>query len=105
MKKIFSLILALMMLITMPALVCNAALVSDGTNYYQYGDVNTDGEVNILDLIRLKKITINITVEYNMSTADINSDGNINSADLIGLRKMLLMDDFYETDSNWTTEY
>ena len=59
--------------------------VSDAEKPY---DVNVDGEVNILDMIVLKKITANnhkITLN-----SDINSDGAHNSADLTLLRQRLL---------------
>lgn len=52
------------------------------------GDVNRDGEVNILDLIRLKKISVGTDTENNSS--DLNSDGTINSLDIAILRKTLI---------------
>ena len=51
-------------------------------------DVNVDGEVNILDMIVLKKITVKERGET--LNSDINSDGKHNSTDLTLLRKKLL---------------
>lgn len=53
------------------------------------GDVKTDGHVDIIDLVRLKKLIANETASEN-EYADINSDGLYNSNDLTALRKILL---------------
>lgn len=52
------------------------------------GDLNADGEINILDLIRLKKFMLNN--DKLITRFDLTGDENINSADLIELRKFLL---------------
>lgn len=56
--------------------------------YYDYCDVNIDGNVNILDLVRLKKITSNLADATVKS--DINRDESHNGSDLTLLRKYLL---------------
>lgn len=56
--------------------------------YYDYCDVNTDGNVNILDLVRLKKITSGNSAET--AKSDINRDNSRNGTDLTLLRKYLL---------------
>lgn len=56
------------------------------------GDANGDGEVNILDLIRMKKYAAGIT-EYtkaNETASDMNDSGIIDALDLTVLRKLLL---------------
>ena len=59
--------------------------VSDAEKPY---DVNVDGEVNILDMIVLKKI---IAKKYRETlNSDINSDGEHNSTDITLLRQRLL---------------
>lgn len=66
------------------AAALNAAVAAVQKPY----DVNVDGEVNILDMIVLKKITANnhkITLN-----SDINSDGEHNSTDITLLRQRLL---------------
>lgn len=54
------------------------------------GDVNDDGNVDIIDLVRLKKYTVNTSTEIFEEAADLDGNGEYNSADLIELRKMLL---------------
>ncbi|MGN0492786.1 MAG: C39 family peptidase [Acutalibacteraceae bacterium] len=56
----------------------------------QKGDVNFDGYVDILDLVRLKKRAAELTELKSVYNADMNSDGEINSLDLSELRKALL---------------
>lgn len=51
------------------------------------GDVNVDGDVDILDLVFLKNLILGL--ESNRSNADVNGDGKVNAADLTALRKLL----------------
>lgn len=52
------------------------------------GDLNGDGKVNILDLIRLKKYLAGAKVEL-VGSADVTGDGKVNILDLIRLKKYL----------------
>lgn len=55
------------------------------------GDVNGDTEVNINDLIRMKKAIANATSDYDALALDINNDGTTDyAADLVYLRQYLL---------------
>ncbi|PJI07423.1 MULTISPECIES: glycoside hydrolase family 48 protein [Clostridium] len=54
-----------------------------------YGDVNGDKQVNVLDVITLKKYLKDDSVKINKTNADINKDGTVNVMDLILLKKML----------------
>lgn len=56
------------------------------------GDVNEDGEIDICDIITLRKYAINCQDEIiiNFQAADINNDGKINVFDIVMLKKMLL---------------
>lgn len=58
--------------------------------YYDHGDVNIDGSVNILDLVRLKKITASPEKVGETAKSDINRDGSYDGKDLVILRKVLL---------------
>lgn len=56
------------------------------------GDANGDGEVNILDLVRMKKYTSGTakTTRATKTAADMNDSGSLDSLDLTLLRKLLL---------------
>ena len=58
-------------------------------NATEIGDCNASGEVNILDLVRMKKHLIG-TSSLDETLSDIKSDTVINSQDIIALRKILL---------------
>ena len=57
------------------------------------GDVTGDGNVNVMDLIRLRKHLAGDSVDIDLSNADVTGDGNVNVMDLIRLRKYLAGDD------------
>ena len=62
----------------------------ENTEYAGYGYVNSDSEINILDLIAMKKLVANSEADYKPS-ADVTKDGAvINADDLIQMRKYLL---------------
>ncbi len=55
------------------------------------GDANGDGDVNICDLVRMKKyLASRDTVEIVTGNADCDRDGVIDTGDLVSLRKILL---------------
>lgn len=57
------------------------------------GDVDGNGVVNSLDLMRLKKYILGVgnpLTVFNKYGADVNDDGNINVLDIIALKKILL---------------
>jgi len=60
----------------------------DGVYYYgnSFGDINTDKNINILDLVKIKKAVLNNETD---SKYDINKDDGINSLDLSLLRKFI----------------
>lgn len=56
------------------------------------GDLNGDGQINVVDFIYLKKIFISgkESEELNTEAADVNGDGTVNTGDLITLRDIIL---------------
>lgn len=54
------------------------------------GDVNGDGSVNIIDLVRMKKYLAQITSEIVTDNADMDSDGAVENEDMVLLRKTLI---------------
>ena len=57
---------------------------------FELGDVNEDGEVDIRDLIRLKKLAAAAGDEKENPLADINGDNKFDSVDIAALRKQLI---------------
>lgn len=53
------------------------------------GDVNSDGKVNLLDLIAMRKHLAKWSISIDEAAADCNADGKVNLMDLILLRKYL----------------
>ncbi len=53
------------------------------------GDVNGDGVVTKLDLLRLQKHLAGWNVEIDAAAADVNGDGDVTKADLLRLQKYL----------------
>ena len=64
----------------------------EAENEHKTGDLNGDGEVDIQDVIRLRKYITNPEnpdYQIDKEAADINKDGKINSTDVLLLRKMI----------------
>ncbi|MBR2489809.1 MAG: dockerin type I repeat-containing protein [Clostridia bacterium] len=55
---------------------------------YDKGDLNRDGAVNVLDLVRTKKFIAN--AETSFINGDINSDGKLTADDMTYLRKWMI---------------
>lgn len=68
--------------------VAAANIITSVNSFEKYGDVNLDGETNICDLIRLKKISLG--VEDETVPADMDADGDILAIDAVLLRKYIL---------------
>ena len=62
------------------------------------GDVNGDGEVNILDLIRLRKYLMGAAQDIQSANADVTGDGVVDNKDLVRLRKYLAGDPYTVLD-------
>lgn len=54
------------------------------------GDVNNDGIVSIVDLIKLVQHILKPEVQINSQNSDMNSDGKINLTDVVELKKLFL---------------
>lgn len=65
-------------------------LKCSGEAEYTVGDVNSDGSVDILDLIRFKKHMAGNAVNAALKAADINCSKAIETDDMVSLRKLLL---------------
>ncbi len=60
-----------------------------------YGDINSDGKINIRDLGLLQNYLNKWDVTANLKAADVNADGNVNMRDLAILQRYL---------NNWDVE-
>lgn len=79
MKKIFSALLILTILVTSTVMAFGATA----------GDVNSDGKVNSTDALGILKYSVGIlALGFNESVADVNSDGRINSTDALAVLKI-----------------
>ena len=56
---------------------------------YDLGDVNYDGNINVIDVVDLVAIVLN--AEY-ISIGDMNNDGSINVVDIVSLVDLVLGD-------------
>lgn len=83
-KRLLSLLLVLLMVFSLLPI----GMVAADTSNVSPGDINGDGDVNILDLIRLKKYIAGADVEL-VGSADTNGDGDVNILDLVRLKKYL----------------
>ena len=60
---------------------------------FELGDINGDGIIDILDMVRLVQIILETADEPSddeLSRADINQDGLVNIGDIISLVQLLL---------------
>ena len=66
----------------------NSAGIDDGScEYYITGDINLDGQINILDIVQL--VNMILSDDYQES-ADLNGDGNLNILDIVILVNIIL---------------
>jgi len=53
------------------------------------GDANGDSDVNMKDVLILRKFLAGLTSSLNLKNADVNGDGDVNMKDVLYLRKLL----------------
>lgn len=99
MKKAFMVMLIILLLVCSLVIPVSAftvekedTQVTDDWLQIEYidGDMNGDEDVNILDLIRIKKHMADQTVWLNVAVADLRVDNVIDIEDVVGLKKLLL---------------
>ena len=56
---------------------------------FRYGDLNSDGKINLMDLVALRKHLAKWTITIDTQAADCTGDGKVNLMDLVLLRKYL----------------
>ncbi|MBE6563392.1 MAG: hypothetical protein E7660_06610 [Ruminococcaceae bacterium] len=98
MKKIISLILAVMLCVSS---LCFSVPVSGGAAY-RMGDLNADGKINAKDSLLMRKIILLGEADAIYEAADINGDGEVTAVDSLLLRKHLAKQ--YEIDPTPVTD-
>ncbi|MDO5558539.1 MAG: dockerin type I repeat-containing protein [Oscillospiraceae bacterium] len=58
--------------------------------FYDKGDVNTDGKINILDYCLMRNIALGGNGYYESSLTDVNQDGIVDSRDVLALQNFML---------------
>lgn len=57
---------------------------------YTLGDVNEDGEINVTDIVAVRRIIAkSVSSSYNELAADVNQDGEINVTDIVSIRRII----------------
>lgn len=80
-------------------LTASAAYVTDGYGFYPAGDLNDDGNINILDLVKAHLYEGSTSdSSYWSVTADLDGTGDIGAYDYALIRAMILGTD----NSQWT---
>lgn len=91
MKKFISAVLTVMIFISAFTSV-NATDFTDNITFYNEGDIDQEGHVNIKDVTALQKHIANIPSNETVSleTADFNCDGEVNVLDVTEIQKKAL---------------
>ena len=103
MKRILSWLLSALVLVSCCAMTVSADNIyndavldwSENTDGVIFGDINTDGKINIRDLGLLQSYLNKWDVTLDLQAADVNVDGNVNVRDLAILQRYL---------NNWEVE-
>lgn len=107
-KKVFKTVaasfLAVLMMGTVAMMSCSAAVVTDGSNFYPLGDTNKDSKVNIVDILRYKKVFAEVIVpDFFENGADVNFDRSIDTTDLTKVAHYIIGTE-QMASGTWNTE-
>ena len=69
----------------MPLSDGDALFITTGRAYYDAGDLNQDGSINVLDVVTLVNIVLNVIEPSPIQeiASDINEDGLLNVLDVV----------------------
>lgn len=79
MKKLLAFILSLVLLLSLFGVATSAESM--------LGDVNRDGDVNMKDVLHLRKFIVGQAIGIDAVAADVNRDGSIDMKDVLQIRK------------------
>ena len=80
MKKVVSFVACVAML---------ASVLTFAGSALQYGDVTGDGNINMKDVLSLRKYLAELGETINTRSSDVNKDGSVNMKDVLIIRKFL----------------
>jgi len=104
-SKLMALVLCVVLICCGAALTCSAAVVTDGTAFYELGDANKDKDVDILDFIRVKRYLGGTQSDILVAAGDLDGNGEVTADDLTSLTKHLLGIEDINIDSDlWATD-
>ena len=87
MKRVLALVLTMTMLVSVLSF---GSIMNVGASQYSInGDVNTDGEINLKDVLALRKYLAGIIFDIDEDASDCNQDGAIDMKDVLLLRKSI----------------
>ncbi len=91
MKKHLSILLSVALAVVVMAgmTVFAAAETAANTAEIVYGDANTDGAVNMKDVLTIRKYVAGLSAEIDLTAADTNGDGAVNMKDVLTVRKFV----------------
>ncbi len=104
MKRYFKSIISLLLIVM---LTFSTVISANAETLPMYGDVNSDGEVNVTDATEINKYLVDIAVfaEEQCAVADFNGDRIIDIKDSTDIQKMLASQDYKYAHELYETEY
>ncbi len=85
-KSIMRALSCLMTVAMLATLVCTATFTAAAA-VIKLGDATGDGEINMKDVLAVRKYVGGLAVELDMAAADANDDGAVNMKDVLAIRK------------------
>ncbi len=95
MRKFNRIIAAIMAIALAVSFCCISASAEEAAPVF--GDATGDNEINIIDLVRLKKHTLGTGEVKEVYLVDADYNGELDAADLITMKKVLLGIEEYST--------
>lgn len=102
--KVLAVAIAIISVLCCGMLSVSAAVVTDGADFYELGDVNKDKTVDIRDLICFKQHLADSTKEIFAAAGDTNSDSAVDVKDILEIKRYLLGTVVLQDSGSWDTQ-
>ena len=86
-KSVIRVVSCLSTVALLVSFMCMLTFSASAGNTIKLGDVNSDGDVNMKDVLAVRKYVAGLTVTMDMVAADVNDDGSVNMKDVLAVRK------------------